>query len=84
MEGSANIMEWVERLGGWGVLVLIVRWMMTRLDRRDHQMDDMILSLQDSVRTMQRFQEEVADMHNIMTVKIVEMHADVKSMKDAV
>ena len=26
-------MDWVERFGGWGVVILIVRWMMTRIDR---------------------------------------------------
>lgn len=25
--------DWIERLGGWGAVLLIVRWMMSRQDR---------------------------------------------------
>jgi hypothetical protein len=26
-------MEWIERLGGWAVVLVIVRWMMQRIDQ---------------------------------------------------
>jgi len=32
MDGE-RIMEWVERLGGWGVVILVVRWLLSRTDR---------------------------------------------------
>ena len=30
---NGSILEWVERLGGWAVVVVIGRWMMLRMDR---------------------------------------------------
>jgi hypothetical protein len=51
-----EILDWVERLGGWGVLVLVVRWMMTRQDRT-------ITALERAVTQFERFERDEEKMH---------------------
>lgn len=49
MNGDA--MDWIERLGGWGVVLLVVRWMMSRMDR-------MIDNLQSTASAFVEFRQE--------------------------
>lgn len=44
-------LEWVERLGGWGVLVFVVWWMMRRSDVRDTLMQAAFAKLSEAVDT---------------------------------
>ena len=52
-------LQWVERLGGWGAILLIVRWMMARLDK-------MIDSFQSAVVTFGDYEAEGRAAHNVI------------------
>jgi len=47
---SVTILDWVERLGGWGVVAFIVYWGMRRMDK-------MIDTFQQSLRVFQKFEQ---------------------------
>jgi hypothetical protein len=51
-----GMMGWVERLGGWAVVLIIVRWFMMRLDI-------MIQQLTTAVSAFQRFESEEVVTH---------------------
>lgn len=56
-------MEWVERLGGWGVVLLVVRWMMSRHDKMTEALTDSNRALTDSVAAYGEFQRTNDDAH---------------------
>jgi hypothetical protein len=49
-------LDWVERLGGWAAILLVVRWMMTRLDK-------LIDSFQETIATFRTFEAEERKTH---------------------
>ena len=57
-----------ERFGGWIVVLIVVRWMMVRLDRQSTQTDKLIDGFQETVAQFRRFESEEIDTHlKIMT-----------------
>lgn len=54
----AAVWEWIERLGGWAFVVVIVKWMMRRLDRGQDQTDQMIRTLERTVEWIEQYERE--------------------------
>ena len=46
---STELLEWVERLGGWAVVCFICWWMMRRSDSRDVTLQRALEKLSDAV-----------------------------------
>jgi len=61
MESGMNVLEWVERLGGWGALLVIVRWMLTRLDATLESVQYTQAQIVRAMANMERSLEEIAD-----------------------
>lgn len=63
MESTAatmNLIEWVERLGGWGALLLIVRWMLTRLDATLRAVEETQAQIVSTMSKMEVSLEDIA------------------------
>ena len=56
MEDPPTVLAWVERLGGWAVVLLIVRWMMSRIDK-------LIEGFSGALKNFQEFEIEERRMH---------------------
>ncbi len=61
-------MQWIERLGGWAVVVFICWWMMRRSDSRDRLLQAAFEKLGDAVDTFSEIERQNRQDHN----KIVE------------
>jgi hypothetical protein len=63
-----TLLDWIERLGGWGVVLLVVRWMMSRIDadRREHRETtrELVGSMQAALDQFARFESEEHDTHD--------------------
>jgi hypothetical protein len=53
---ATDYLEWVERFGGWGALLLVVRWLMVRMDRT-------ITAFEGMVRASDAHLEAHSDLH---------------------
>ena len=49
-------LEWVERFGGWAVVLAVVRWMMARIDR-------LIDTFERAIDTFHGFEREERKVH---------------------
>jgi len=57
MPDEVNALQWVERLGGWAVVLIIVRWMMTRID-------SLINGFTSALESFRTFETEERQMHS--------------------
>lgn len=64
--GPTDVLDWVERLGGWAVVLIIVRWMMSRIDT-------MIEGWQRALDQFARFEEHEESVHK----EIVQTQRDI-------
>ena len=55
--------EWVERFGTLGVLLLVVRWFTQRIDARDTQVERMIGTFEAAVEEFKRYNAEESRAH---------------------
>ena len=51
-----EVLIWIERLGGWAVVLLIVKWMMARID-------SLITGFDGALDVFREFQVEEREMH---------------------
>lgn len=56
LQNQEELFTWVERLGGWGVVLLVVRWMMTRIDK-------LITNLETAIKSFQAFEAAEEAVH---------------------
>lgn len=59
MTEAIDGLEWIERLGGWAAILLVVRWMMTRLDK-------LIDSFQGAIEVFREFEYEERKTHDVI------------------
>jgi len=57
MDDPTKWFMWVERLGGWGVVLLIVKWFMASTDRQ-------VKALERAVSTFSEYQTEYRASHD--------------------
>ncbi len=69
-EDPINTFEWVERLGGWTVVALIVRWFMARIDTRDQHVERLIISFEAATEEFKRYNAEERIAHEIIMRKL--------------
>jgi hypothetical protein len=74
MHEAADLMQWVERLGGWAVVLLVVRWMMMRMDR-------MIDGWETVVTGFNAFQSTERDHHSEMLRTQRDILAAIRELK---
>lgn len=46
---TTGILDWVERMGGWGVVVLVVYWLTTRWEKRMDAQAEKLTSLAEAI-----------------------------------
>jgi hypothetical protein len=63
---NSELIPWIERLGGWGVVILVVRWQMTRMDRMLDGLDKSVSMFAESLSTFQEFERESRRVHDII------------------
>lgn len=63
---ATEVATWVERFAGWGVVLLIVKWMMARADRQNDQTDKLVSSLQAAVAHFDKFQRQEDEVHHAL------------------
>lgn len=81
-------MDWVERFGGWGVVILVVRWMMTRMDRMIDNFEEALekFGKHEVEETVNRSQvrhdfSHLHEDHKEILDKLEEVHGDVKEIR---
>jgi hypothetical protein len=64
---ETDILEWVERLGGWGVVIWVVAYFMreNKADRESHEeeMTKLVNSFSNAINSFQEHGEEERKMH---------------------
>ena len=68
-----DILAWVERLGGWGVVLLIVKWMMRHMDRLGDE-------LRAAVAAFTAFREEESRAHEIIRRTQIDILDEIKQI----
>lgn len=68
-----SVMEWVERLGGWAVVLIVVRWMMSRSDQT-------VDGMADAIARFRSFEDEEKDVHHKITSTQDTIAATVQSL----
>jgi hypothetical protein len=58
-----SMFEWIERLGGWAAVLLVVRWMMSRFDRMIDSQDRAVAAMKSAIDAFQRFQSIEEETH---------------------
>jgi len=74
-----NVLEWVERLGGWGVVIWVVAYFMREMkaDRQAHEKEigRIVEGWSDVVRTFSQFEVEEKKAHAELIRRIDELPA---------
>lgn len=70
-EGADSVLEWVERLGGWAVVVWIVWWLTKRWET---QMGDMIKAVGALVVSLDKHSDERSE--TLTTVRSINQKVD--------
>lgn len=56
-------LEWIERLGGWAAVLVVVRWMMSRIDRMIDNQDRSVAAMKAAIDAFQGFQSSEEETH---------------------
>lgn len=73
---AVSVLEWVERLGGWGVVLLIVRWMMTRIDK-------MIEGWSAALEQFARFEKSEEELHQRIVSTQYEILKSIEQLRES-
>ena len=74
-------LEWVERLGGWAAVLVVVRWMMSRIDRMIDNQDRSVEGLKSAIDSFQRFQSVEEETHARLIETQREILDQIKDLK---
>ena len=62
-----DLLDWVERLGGWGAFLLGVWWFLQRFDRLINLFDKSVANFSEGLKSFQEFEKHEEDIHNEIT-----------------
>lgn len=74
-------LAWIERLGGWAAVLVVVRWMMSRLDRMIDNQDRSVTAMQSAIATFENFQTIEAEAHGRLIETQKEILDQLRDMK---
>jgi len=78
MMPDPTLLDWVERLGGWGVVVYIVWWGTQHANKTRIQVDKMIETFRLAVQSFQTFEREERDAHEKILKRLQDIHDAVR------
>lgn len=58
-----SAMAWVERLGGWAVVLVVVRWMMSRIDRTISGLEKSVATFSEALATFREYEQAEVEAH---------------------
>ena len=77
-------LQWVERIGGWAVVLLIVRWMMARMDRQGDHVEALIAQFSEAIKVFRDGQMEEERVHSRITEQVSNLDARLGALSEAI
>ena len=77
---TPEVLEWIERFGGWVVVLVIVRWMMSRMDRQAGQVDALIVEFKKAIDVFRGLQMEEDRVHAKITSSLDDIEKNLEKL----